>query len=156
MDEKLVPAHIHFTKWFIRIRWLATGILVIATFTVKHFFDVAIQENSIYILAGILLLLNILHRIILQRLKKERGSRAIRKIKYEIHFQIITDLIILTLILHFSGGIENPVIIFYFFHLIIASSIFSTTQTYLYACFTIILAASLALLECFLSCPIIL
>lgn len=153
MDEKLVPAHIHFTKWFIRIRWLATIVLVIAAFTVKHFFEVDIQENSIYILAGILLLLNILHRIILQQLKNERGSGAIQKIKYEIHFQIITDLIILTIILHFSGGIENPVIIFYFFHLIIASSIFSTSQTYVYACFTIFLAASLALLECFSVVP---
>ncbi|TFG43558.1 MAG: HAMP domain-containing histidine kinase [Bacteroidia bacterium] len=153
MDEKLVPAHIHFTNWFIRIRWIAIGILVIANYAVKYLLDVSIQDKSIFILSAILLLLNVFHKIILQQLKKDKGHRAIQKIKQEIHFQIITDLIILTLILHFSGGIENPIIIFYFFHMIIASSIFSTLQSYAYALFTMILAASLALLECFSIVP---
>jgi signal transduction histidine kinase len=149
MNEKLVPAHIHFTKWFIRIRWIALGILIISTYIVKYILDISIHDRSIFILTAILLLLNIIHRIILKQLKRNKSSNVIRKIKREIHFQIITDLIILTLILHFSGGIENPIIIFYFFHMIIASSIFSTFQSYTYAFFTILLAGSLALLECY-------
>jgi len=153
MDEKLVPAHIHFTKWFIRIRWIAVGILIAATYVVKYLLDISIHDKSIFILSAFLLFLNVVHRIILGRLKLNSGSRAIQKIKQEIHFQIITDLIILTLILHFSGGIENPIIIFYFFHMIIASSIFSTFQSYVYALFTMLLAASLAVLECYSIVP---
>jgi signal transduction histidine kinase len=153
MDEKLVPAHIHFTKWFIRIRWIAIGILIVSTYLVKYILEISIEDKSIFILAAILLLLNILHRIILRKLKKDKSGSAIIKIKREIHFQIITDLIILTLILHFSGGIENPIIIFYFFHLIIASSIFSTFQSYTYVSFTVLLALSLALLECYSIIP---
>jgi len=153
MDEKLVPAHIHFTKWFIRIRWIAIGILIIANYVVKYLIGISVQDKSIFLLAAVLLILNVFHKFILQKLKKESGSRAIQNIKKEIHFQIITDLIILTLILHFSGGIENPIIIFYFFHMIIASSIFSALQSYAYAVFTIILAASLGILECFSIVP---
>ncbi len=153
MDEKLVPAHIHFTKWFIRIRWIAIGILIVATFTVKYILDISVQEKSIFILSAILLLLNVFHKVLLQKLKQDRGSHVIQKIKREIHFQIITDLIILTLIIHYSGGIENPIIIFYFFHMIIASSIFSKSISYAYAIFTMLLAASLALLECFYIVP---
>jgi signal transduction histidine kinase len=153
MDEKLVPAHIHFTKWFIRIRWIAVTVLIAASLVVKHLLDISVQEKSIYIISAILLALNVFHRIILQRIKKERNEKAIKKIKREIHFQIITDLILLTIILHYSGGIENPLVLFYFFHMIIASSIFSTLQSYLYAVFTIILAASLALLECYAIIP---
>jgi len=153
MDEKLVPAHIHFTKWFIRIRWIAVGVLITSTYVVKYLLHISVQDKSIFILAALLLLLNVFHRIILKQLKKNRGSRAIQKIKQEIHFQIVTDLIILTLILHFSGGIENPIIIFYFFHMIIASSIFSTLQSYVYALFTMLLAASLAILECYSIVP---
>jgi len=149
MDEKLVPAHIHFDKWFIRIRWIAITILIISCLVVKHLLNISIQEESIYIITAILLALNIFHRIILKRIKKERSEKAIKKIKQEIHFQIVTDLILLTIILHYSGGIENPLVLFYFFHMIIASSIFSTLQSYLYAAFTIILAASLAILECY-------
>ena len=153
MDEKLVPAHIHFTKWFIRIRWIAVGILITATYVVKYLLDISVQDKSIFILSALLLFLNVFHRIILRQLKKNKGSRAIQKIKQEIHFQIITDLIILTLILHFSGGIENPIIIFYFFHMIIASSIFSTFTSYAYALFTMLLAAALAVLECYSIVP---
>ena len=153
MDEKLVPAHIHFTKWFIRIRWIAVGILIAATYVVKYLLDISIQDKSIFILSVVLLFLNVVHRIILGQLKRNSGTRAIQKIKQEIHFQIITDLIILTLILHFSGGIENPIIIFYFFHMIIASSIFSTFTSYAYALFTMLLAASLAVLECYSIVP---
>lgn len=153
MESKLVPAHIHFTKWFIRIRWIAITVLIIASLVVKHLLNISIQEKSIYLVSAILLSLNIYHRITLQRIKKERSDKAIKKIKREIHFQIVTDLILLTVILHYSGGIENPLVLFYFFHMIIASSIFSTFQSYLYAVFTIVLAASLALLECYAIIP---
>ena len=153
MDEKLVPAHIHFTKWFIRIRWIAVTVLIVSSLVVKHLLNISIQEESIYIISAILLSLNVFHRIILQRIKKERSEKAIKKIKREIHFQIVTDLILLTIILHYSGGIENPLVLFYFFHMIIASSIFSTLQSYVYAVFTVILAASLALLECYAVIP---
>jgi signal transduction histidine kinase len=149
VETKLVPAHVHFTKWFIRIRWIAISILIVATLIVRFVLDISIHELSILIIAGILLALNVIHRTILQRIRKESDGNTVQKIKREIHFQIITDLVLLTLILHYSGGVENPLILFYFFHLIIASSIFSTLQSYIYALFTLVLAASLALLECY-------
>ena len=114
MDEKLIPAHILFAKWFVRIRWIALFILIISTFAVRHIFNISIQETQIFILSGILLVLNILHNKILKRITRKGSTGVIRKIKYEIHFQIITDLIILTLIIHFSGGIESPDSILFF------------------------------------------
>jgi len=153
MEEKLVPAHIFFVKWFIRIRWVAIIILVVSNLIVSHLLGISVQEIAIYILAVVLFVLNVLHRIILAKLKKDKSNKVINKIKQDIHFQIITDLIILTLIIHYSGGIENPLILFYFFHLIIASSIFSTFQSYIYAAFAIILTALMGLLECFSFIP---
>jgi len=153
MEEKLVPAHIHFVKWFIRIRWAALIILVISNYIVANLFEISIREKPIYLLAVILLLLNISHRIILRHVTKLSGSIVTKRLKWNIHFQIITDFIILTFILHYSGGIENPLILFYFFHLIIASSIFSTVQSYIYAGFVLSLVASLAFLECYSVIP---
>lgn len=153
MDEKLIPAHILFARWFVRIRWIALFILFVSTFLVKHLFKISIQADQIYILAGILLTMNIMHSIILKWIKKKESTGVIRKIKYEIHFQIVTDLTILTLIIHYSGGIENPLILFYFFHLIIASSIFSTFTSYLYVILVLILASLLAVLECYSIIP---
>src|SRR4030042_6147273 len=153
MDNKLVPAHIHFAKWFIRIRWVAIIILVVSNLIISHLLEISVQKIAIYILASVLFVLNVLHRIILNKLKKDKGSKVIKKIKQDIHFQIITDLIILTLIIHYSGGIENPLILFYFFHMIIASSIFSTLTSYFYVIFTLTLASLLALLECYSVIP---
>jgi len=153
MNEKLIPAHILFAKWFVRIRWIALFILIFSTYVVRHLFDISIREIQIYALSGILLALNIAHNLILKRITKKKGSGVIQKIKKEIHFQIMTDLIILTLIIHYSGGIENPLILFYFFHMIIASSIFSTRTSYFYVFFTLILASLLALLECYSVIP---
>ena len=153
MEEKLIPAHILFARWFIRIRWVAFFILIISTYIVRHLFNITIQEVSIYILSIILFALNVIHTLILRQITKKGSDKVIPRIKYEIHFQILTDLILLTLILHFSGGIENPLILFYFLHMIIASSIFSTLVNYLYVAYAIILAASMALLECYSVIP---
>jgi signal transduction histidine kinase len=149
MEEKLVPAHITFVKWFIRIRWVAVIILFVANYFAKHIFDISIQDKSIYVLAIVLLALNVLHTLILKRIASKESSRIIRRIKQAIHLQIVTDLVVLTFILHYSGGIENPLILFYFFHMIIASSIFSTLGSYFYAAFAVVLVALLVFLECY-------
>jgi signal transduction histidine kinase len=149
MDEKLVPAHVLFSKWFIRIRWIAAIILICSIFIFKSVFNISIQEVPLYFLSLILLALNGLHLYFLKWIVKKESGKVIVGIKREIHFQIITDLIILVLILHFSGGIENPIIIFFFFHMIIASSIFSTLESYLHSSFALLLVALLVFLECY-------
>ena len=153
MNEKLIPAHILFARWFVRIRWIALAILIISAYVVKNLLEISIQEKQIYFLGVILLILNITHRILLLRITRKKDKNTIRKIKNELHFQIITDLVILAFIIHYSGGIENPLILFFFFHLIIASSIFSTFTSYLYVVFVLFLASLLAILECYAVIP---
>jgi len=149
MEEKLLPAHVHFVKWFIRIRWMAVSVLIAATYSVRHILDIPVKEKPIFILAALLLILNLFHWFLLKYCSAGGKSIKIKSIKRCVHFQIVTDLIILAFILHFSGGIENPLFIFFFFHLIIASSIFDTFRSYLYAFFAIILSGTVAYLECF-------
>ncbi len=153
MNEKLIPAHIHFARWFIRIRWIALFVLIASNFVVRHLFDIPIQEVPIYFLSFLLFTFNVLHSVILRRITRGGGDRVIMHIKMDIDLQIITDLILLTFILHYSGGIENPLILFYFFHMIIASSIFSTLKSYLYTIFAVLLVAVLVALEYFSLIP---
>lgn len=149
MDKKLVPAHVLFAKWFIKFRWIAICLVVLSTYIGKNLFDISICDTPIYILSVILLLLNCLHTYFLKQVVKKESDRVIVWIKREICFQIVSDLMILTAILHYSGGIENPIILFYFFHLIIASSIFSTVESYLHAAFALVLIMLLVLFECY-------
>jgi len=92
MDEKLIPAHILFAKWFVRIRWIALFILVISTYIVRYLFGISIQEIPIFILSVILLSLNILHNLILKRITRQGSSGVIQKIKKEIHFRLSQTL----------------------------------------------------------------
>ena len=153
MDNRLIPAHVHFARWFIRIRWAAILILFTATWVIGDVLHITIQEKPIFLLALILLCLNILHLLILKVLSSASDTIQLNHIKNSIHLQIITDLIILALLLHYSGGIENPLILFFFFHMIIASSIFPALISYLYAGFALVLVGLIAFLEAYSVIP---
>jgi signal transduction histidine kinase len=149
MDNQLIPAHVLFARWFIRIRWAAIVILIFANWAMNNLFHISIQEKPIYLLTIVLCCLNILHWLILRVLTTATDSINLKYIKNSIHIQIITDLVILALILHYSGGIENPLVLFFFFHMIIASSIFSTFTSYLYAGYALVLLGLIAFLEAY-------
>jgi len=57
------------------------------------------------------------------------------------------DLLILTVLLHFSGGIENPFVFFFVFHMVIASILLSVRESYLQATFAVLLFGFLILFE---------
>ena len=68
-------------------------------------------------------------------------------VKWIINFQISTDLIILTLLLHYSGGVENPFIIYYIFHMIISSIVLSTRGSIVQTSFALMLVGAMTFLE---------
>ena len=70
-----------------------------------------------------------------------------REVKWVIDFQISTDLVILTLLLHSSGGPENPLVFFFIFHMIIASVLLSVWESYLQATLAVLLFGLLLLSE---------
>lgn len=147
MHEKLIPSHVYFAKWFIRIRWISLIILGISNYVVKEVFNISIQDKPIYLITLILLILNLLHTWIIKKISVNSSSNIIRQIKNEIHFQILTDLILLTLVLHFSGGIENPLILLYFLHMIVSSSIYPQKTCYLHTLFALLCIILLVILE---------
>jgi tRNA 2-thiouridine synthesizing protein E len=61
--------------------------------------------------------------------------------------QIVLDLVILALLLHYAGGIENPLRVFFIFHVIVASILLSRPATYGVATLGFLLLAVVALGE---------
>jgi signal transduction histidine kinase len=61
--------------------------------------------------------------------------------------QIMVDLVILAALLHFTGGVENPLRVFFVFHVIIASILLSQRATYFHATLGLLLFAVIALGE---------
>lgn len=133
--------------WLIRLRWLAVICIVLTSTCVKYLFHIFIMQLHIYIIAVILLLVNLFSLLALRQIERNNTFLFFRKEKGIIIFQIATDLIILTCLLHYSGGVENPIIIYFIFHMIIASILLPTIASYLLTTFALVLICVLALLE---------
>jgi signal transduction histidine kinase len=133
--------------WLIKLRWIATAGVVAATFFAHSIMGVSVQDVPLYCIAGALILHNIILLLLLKRLLKTGADDIANPIKKIINLQISADLVVLTILLHYSGGIENPVIIYFVFHMIIASILLSVRESYLQATLAASLITLLAVLE---------
>jgi signal transduction histidine kinase len=134
-----------FAIWLVRLRWLGAISIVLVTFISSRILEIGVRESSLYKVSAAFLLLNILHRLWLALIAGRKHAE--RSLRLSANFQISTDFIILTLLLHFSGGIENPFIIYFIFHMVMASIVLSPWESYLQASFAWSLVILLATLE---------
>jgi signal transduction histidine kinase len=133
--------------WLIRLRWFAILGILIAYYIAKHLLHITISDLPIYSIIAFLILLNVLSFSFLKYLQKSQVRKSLKNVKRIINFQISTDLIVLTILLHFSGGVENPFIIYYIFHMIIGSIMLSTKESFLQTSFALLLLGSMTFLE---------
>lgn len=133
--------------WLVRLRWIAIGGLAAATFVANRYINVTLPTSKLYVLAAILLAYNfVLYDLI--RYFTWGGLRAShRTISNIIVFQVAADLFILTTILHYSGGIENPFFLYFVFHMVLTSIFLSRLQSYIIATLAVLFFGGLILLE---------
>lgn len=133
--------------WLIKLRWIAIAGVSLATFFARNILDVSVQDVPLYCIAAALILYNIISLLLLKRTLRANAANIFASIKKIINFQISADLLALTVLLHYSGGIENPFVIYFIFHMVIASILLSVWESYLQATFAVVLLGLLALLE---------
>lgn len=106
-------------KWLVLLRWFAITGIILAGVICSTFFPILNSSRPIYVCAGVLLLCNIGFFLLTERrfIKPAIGGISLAMVQLE------ADLIILTLLLHFAGGVTNPFVLFYVFHIIIATII---------------------------------
>jgi len=119
--------------WLVRLRWIAIAVLCTATVFAHNVMRIALPTKNLYVLVVILACYNFVLYDLLNFFTRPGKEVADRTISRVIIFQISADLLILTTILHFSGGIENPFFFFFVFHMIIASVMLSRLQSYIQA-----------------------
>ena len=129
--------------WLIRLRWFAVAGLVSAGLLCTSIFPVLVNAVPIYICAGILLLSNICYFCAATKNTANAGPNDI----VLGMVQIEADLVILTAVLHFSGGVVNPFFLFYIFHIIIATIILSRNLSFAVGMTAIFLFGLLAVNE---------
>jgi len=133
--------------WLSRLRWIAIICVPIGTYVSSNILGIALGEIALYSIATLLLVYNIAVPILLDRAVKADEKVSPRMIRRIIHLQICADLVLLTVLLHFSGGIENPLVFFFIFHMVIASILLTKRESYSLATFAVLLFGLLIFLE---------
>lgn len=135
--------------WLIRLRWVAVVGLCATTLVADRIMSVRLHAAAIYTMGVFLALYNAVMLVLLSVSKKNHVADGVPRltVKRIINFQISADLLILTVLFHFSGGIENPFVVYYVFHMIIASILLSQKESYLQATFASVLLLLLSVLE---------
>jgi signal transduction histidine kinase len=133
--------------WLIRLRWIAVAGTLVGIL-VARLVEPALAIVPLIAVTATIAGYNMLFLYYAHSLYLRRGTGLRRKRSPAFAaVQITLDLIGLTALLHFGGGIENPFAIFLVFHVIIASILLSRRASLLVALWASILYATLVLAE---------
>ena len=136
------------THWFVTLRWLAAASVLAAVTGTQWVFQIKLEVAPLFIIAGILFFYNSVFFWYARRLESRSVEQvSLREVNRFANLQICVDLVVLTFLLHYSGGVENPLSLFFIFHMIIASILLSPLASYLQATLAVVLFATMALAE---------
>jgi signal transduction histidine kinase len=137
-------------NWFIRLRWL----FVAATLAVLGLERLIISgpQRPWLLFAAVLCVgaVNIVWLTIARLLRRQLDTpgQLGGGGQFFANAQVAVDLLLLTVILHFSGGVENPMAVFYVFHVAIGALLLEPWQAVLQSCWAVLLYAGVAAGEC--------
>lgn len=140
-------------KWFLVTRFLAVAGVVAVLVLSRFVFSIdTINYRALWFLAGVLFTTNIVYVVYYRSghlHDVEKQTIILRRHARFTTIQINLDLLILTFMLHFSGGATNPFIFYYFFHVVLSSILLTKRAAYIEATVAATLFSVLTALEGF-------
>ena len=141
-EEELVNS----LSWLIIIRWLAGIGVLLAGFSV-NIIDFGIPTTPLYHLGLVLLVYNALLWWGLRQLDTRATGVTVVHYQWFARLQIGLDWFAMALLIHFSGGIESPAILYFLFHITIASLLLPHDRGFFYVALAPVLVGGVAFLE---------
>jgi signal transduction histidine kinase len=131
---------IHYARWFIMMRWIAVVVAAVAVFFAVEVGELLPRHvgPSLGAIIVLLTIVNLGYAIYLRNCGAGTTFLSV---------QVYVDMVILILLLHFSGGIENPLTALLLLHVIIAGIVLGRAQAYLVAAVASVLFGLLAWAE---------
>lgn len=131
-------------SWLIRLRWAAAVGVVVTVYAVPKVLGVRLAQVPLHEITAALAIYNFVLWVMSRRLPFATKPVALTAFA---NAQIGVDLLFLTALLHYAGGIENPFVCYYVFHVVIASILLSRRATYVHVTIALGLLTSMAGLE---------
>jgi signal transduction histidine kinase/CRP-like cAMP-binding protein len=145
-EEATLIQRIHY---FIDFRWVAAiGVVVLALFA-NSILRIGFPAIPIYIIAVGIALYNLVFWLQAKGLRPEDTPDLVGKARRFAAVQSVVDLLALTVLLHFTGGIETPLVFYFIFHITVASILLPHKAAYSLATLAVLLLCSLIGLEYF-------
>jgi len=153
---------------FVKMRWLAIAGVLIASLIATQAFHIQFSLVPIYIICAVMTVYNFLFLYQARHLNAEISdslpetlavplrrlliipratSPLLARARATGNVHIIVDLAALIVLLHYTGGIENPFIFYFVFHVILAGILLHYRVAYLVATWAILLVLLLVGLE---------
>ncbi len=139
-------------NWFIRLRWLfvgvALGVLAVERFALP---DTTRPWQLLVVVLGVAVL-NVVWTLVARALRAQVAAGGVaadtqRSGSLFANAQVATDLLLLTGILHCTGGAENPMSVFYLFHVAISGLLLRPRHALLQGAWAVLLYAVMAVAE---------
>ena len=133
--------------WVIYLRYGCAAAVILCTMILTQNMGARLDAAPLYGIAGALVAANLLYGIHLSRAAQRTGAASPETATRSLILQIGTDLFLLTLLLHFSGGVANPFMALYIGPILLAGFLLSVRVTYAFAAWATALYAGMAVLE---------
>jgi signal transduction histidine kinase len=125
-------------SWFLGLRFAAVAGVATAT-GAAHWLGSVVDPWPLWALAAATLTCNLAYT----RWVRAHAGAPAPALRRHVDLQIAVDLLLLTAMLHYSGGITNPFVCFYLFHGFIAALVLSVRAATLVAAVSLLLVATL-------------
>jgi signal transduction histidine kinase len=132
-------------RWLVTLRWPALLLALILTFLAGRWMGDVLPMGALWATLGIIALYNAALWVISRRLISPGAPYECHA--FLLHFQVFVDLFTLTMLLHFSGGLENPFSAYYLFVVVVGSILMTRRAAYVYAAAASFLWTALLMLE---------
>ena len=132
---------------FITIRWITILAIIAATLVASKIFHIGFPTVWAYGTCAFVALCNLALLYQARRLGKMPTSLAVQKARTFGTIHLLLDLIAFIVLLHFTGGIENPFVFYFVLHIIGASVILHYRVVYMLALLKIVAVMLLVSLE---------
>ncbi len=112
--------------WFNKLRWGAAVGILAAVVGANLWLSPSLPLFQLFLTAAMLVLMNLGYVIRNRRLEPVDIVAELRLVKV----QMLGDLVVLTVLLNLTGGVENPLLYIYVVHVILASLLFKGREIY--------------------------
>ena len=119
--------------WLMKLRWVAVAGQLTTIIVVVFALRIGVQITPLLLALGVTAATNVVFTFWLRRMRAElRSGMLDRHIWHRVFLSLmLLDLVVLTLLLYFTGGHANPFSLFYFVNLALSGILLSPTRAWL-------------------------